>query len=128
MAIGPEQRRLRLVRPVRAAEPLDRGVGLPPGFEQVVDPQPLVLRPEVGVVAPPCAARVGEDEDALLVVLEGGGLGEVGARGPPFDRKPVNAVVTALADDSARTSGHLGHDIGPEPLHDLVERALDGRQ
>ena len=37
-----EQRRLRLVGAVRAAEALDRGVGLPAGFEQVVDAQALI--------------------------------------------------------------------------------------
>ena len=39
-----EERRLRLVRPVGAAEPLDRGVGLPARLEQIVDAQAPVPR------------------------------------------------------------------------------------
>jgi DNA-binding XRE family transcriptional regulator len=42
VAIGPEQRRLRLVGAVGAAQALDRGVGLPARLEQIVDAQPLV--------------------------------------------------------------------------------------
>jgi len=67
----PEQRRLRLVGTVRAAKPLDGGVGLPAGFKQVVDTQPLVLGGEIGVVAAPGAARIGEHQDALLVIHKG---------------------------------------------------------
>ena len=62
---GPEQRRLRLVGAVGAAESLDGGVGLPAGLEQIVDAQAPVLRRELGVIAAPGAAGVGEDEDAL---------------------------------------------------------------
>src|SRR5882672_2840407 len=49
---GAEQRRLRLVGSVGATEPLDGGVGLPSGFEQVMDAQPAIPRREFGVVAP----------------------------------------------------------------------------
>src|SRR6202011_4513677 len=47
----PKQRRLGLVRAVGAAEALDGGVGLPTGFEQIMDTQALVLRCEVGMIA-----------------------------------------------------------------------------
>lgn len=33
---GAKQRRLRPVRPLGAAEPLDRGIGLPTGLEQIM--------------------------------------------------------------------------------------------
>ena len=39
-----EQGRLRLVGAIRAAEALDGGIGLPSGFEQVVDAQPAIPR------------------------------------------------------------------------------------
>ena len=74
----PEQRRLRLVGAVGAAQALDGGVRLPAGLEQVVDPQPAIPRRQFGVVAAARAAGIAEDKDALGVIHEGGGLGEVG--------------------------------------------------
>ena len=94
---GPEQRRLPLVRPVGPPEPLDRGVGLPARLEEIVDPEALVPRAEVGVVASPRAARVREDEDALLVVLERLGLGEVGGGRPVLEREALDAALTPPA-------------------------------
>ncbi len=67
---GPEQRRLRLVRPVGAAEPLDGGVGLPAGLQQIMNALSLVPRRKVGVIAATRSAGVGEDENALLVIHE----------------------------------------------------------
>ena len=118
-----EQRRLRLVGAVGAAETLDRRIGLPAGFEQVVDAQPPIPRRQLGVVAAPRAARFREDEDALGVIHEGRGLGEVGRAGAVLDHQPV-----ALADDAARAAGHLGDHVGAEALDDLVERAGNGRE
>ena len=97
----PEQRRLRLVGAVRAAEPLDGGVGLPAGFQQIVDTQAAVLRREIGVVAASGAAGIGEHEDALLVVHEGLRLGEIGRAGAGLDREPVE---TALIRSCARSA------------------------
>src|ERR1700681_4846460 len=59
----PEQRWLRLVGAVGAAEALDGGVGLPARFQQIVDTLTAVLHREVRVIGTPGAARVGEDED-----------------------------------------------------------------
>src|SRR5690606_11015578 len=47
---GAEQRRLRLIGAVGAAEALDRGVGLPARFEEVMDAQALIFRAPVGMV------------------------------------------------------------------------------
>ena len=84
-----EQRRLRLVGAVRAAEALDGGVGLPARFEQIMDAETAVLRAEIGVVGPAGAAGVREDEDALLVVHEGLRFGEIGGTGAVLDRETV---------------------------------------
>jgi len=81
----PEQRRLRLIGAIGASESLDRGVGLPARFQQIMDAQPLVLRGEISMIAATGAAGVGEDEDALVVVHEGGGLGEIGRAGARCD-------------------------------------------
>src|SRR5712672_689202 len=59
----PEQRRLRLVGAVRAAEPLDGGIGLPARFEQVVDPQALILRRKIRMIGASGAACVGKHEN-----------------------------------------------------------------
>ena len=86
----PEQRRLRLVGAVGAAQALDGGIRLPAGLEQVVNPQPAIPRRQLGMVAPARAAGIAEDEDTLGVIHEGGGLGEVGRSGagsrPSADR------------------------------------------
>src|SRR3546814_15460217 len=57
---------------------LNGGVGLPSGLEQVMDAQPTVPRRKLGVIAAARAACLGEDEDALLVIHESAGLGEIG--------------------------------------------------
>ena len=92
----PEQRRLRLVGAVRAAETLDGGVGLPARFQQIVDAQTLVLRREIGMVAASGAAGIGEDQNALLVVHEGLRLGEIGRAGAGFDRETVETADPVL--------------------------------
>ena len=70
--------------------------------------------------------RIGKDENTLLVVHEGLRLGEIGRPGTGLDGEPIRAVLTSLTHDAPRTSGDLGHHVGAEPLHDLVERALHG--
>jgi len=125
---GAKQRRLRLVGAVGAAEPLDRGVGLPAGFQKVVDAQPPVLRCEIGVVAASGAAGVREDEDTLGIIHEVLGLGEVRPAGAVLDREPVDATRRGFSDDATGAAGDLGHHVCAEALHDLVERAMDGRQ
>ena len=87
-----EQRRLRLVGAVRAPEPLNGGVRLPAGLQHVVDAQALILRAEIGVIGAAGAARVGEDEDALLVILKRLRLGEVRGAGAVLDGEAVDAV------------------------------------
>ena len=78
---GPEQRRLRLIGAVRAAKALNGGVGLPAGLQHVMDALSLVPRRKIGVIAASGAARIREDEDALLVVHEALRLGEVRGAG-----------------------------------------------
>ena len=69
----------------------------------------------------PPASR--EDEDALDVIHEGSGLGEIGRAGAVLDHQPI-----ALANDAARAAGHLGDHVRAEALNDLVERARHRRQ
>ncbi len=42
-----------------------------------MDASALVLAAEIGVIAAPGAAGIGEDQDALVVIHKGGGLGEI---------------------------------------------------
>ena len=88
----PEHRRLLLVGAVGAPESLDRGVGAPAGFEQIMDALALVPAGEIGVIAAAGAAGVGEDEDALVVIHEGGGLGEIRRSRAGLDAKTVAAL------------------------------------
>jgi hypothetical protein len=85
---GAEQRRLSLIGAVRAAEALNGGIRLPARLEHVMDALSLVLRRKIGVVAAAGAARIREDEDALLVVHEALRFGEVGGTGAVFDGEP----------------------------------------
>jgi hypothetical protein len=73
-----KQRRLRPVGAVGAAKALNGGVSFPARFEEIVDAKALVPRGEVSVVAAPGSPGVAEHQDALGIIHEGGGLGEVG--------------------------------------------------
>src|SRR6202521_5980019 len=55
-----EDWRLLLVGAVGAPQPLDRRIGSPAGLEQVMHPLALVPAAEIGVIAPPGAAGIGE--------------------------------------------------------------------
>ena len=125
---GTEQRRLRLVGAVRAAEPLDGGVGAPAGFEHVMDAKPLIPDAEIRMVGAAGAAGVGEHQDALVVILEGLRLGEVGRSGAVLHGQAVDAVAAELAQDAARAAGDFGDLVGAEAVQDLVEGGRDGRQ
>src|SRR3546814_10024380 len=116
---------LLLVGAVGPPEPLDRAVGLPASLQQIMDTQPLVPRAEIGMVAAAGAARVREDKHALGIGLERIGLAEIGRAGSGLDDIAVDAVGTALADDTPRASRHLGDQIGPAGVENLVERGGD---
>ncbi len=122
-----EERRLRLIGAVGAPEALNCGIGLPARLEKVVDPQALVLRAKVGVIAASGAARIREDQDALLVIHESGGFREIGSSCPAFHNK-ARGVPLALPHDAARPARDLGHEIGTEALDDLIQRPRHGRQ
>ena len=124
---GAEQRRGRLVRAMRAAEPLYRLVGPPSRLQQIVDAPLGVAAGEIGVIAPPGPPRHREHEDALAPVHEGGGLGEVRRGGTAAERETLAARIGDL-QHPARPAGDLGHGIVPEVLHELVERRRHRRQ
>ena len=54
------------------------------------------LAAEIGVIAAPGAAGIGENQDALVVIHKGGGLGEIGRGGAGLDAEAV-----AAPDDAA---------------------------
>src|SRR6185437_5624579 len=80
--------------------------------------QALVSGRQLGMVAAPGPASVREHEDALDVVHERCGFGEVCRAGAVLNLQPIT-----LADNAARSAGDFGHDVGPKAMHDLVERA-----
>ena len=84
----------------------------------------LVPAGEIGVIAAAGAAGVGEDQDALVIVHEGGGLGEIWPRRGGFRRRDGRRAL----DDAPRAAGDFGDKIGAEAVQDLVERALHRRQ
>ncbi len=54
-----------------------------------MDTPALVFAAEIGMIAAPGAAGIGEHQDALVVIHEGGGLGEIGRCRAGFDAEPV---------------------------------------
>ena len=96
----PEQGWLRLGS-VGTSETLDGGVCLPPCFEQVMHPQPLIAGTEVGVITAPRPAGVAEHEDALVVVLERLRLGEIGRPGPTLHGEAPVAGTIHLGDNAS---------------------------
>ena len=44
--------------------------------------------------------------------------------GAVLDAEAIRAVRIGLADDPPRAARHFGDHVGPEALHDLIERAL----
>ena len=107
-----------LVGPVCAAEPLDGSIRLPARLKQIVNPQAAIPGRQLGMVRTSCTSGIAEDEDALGVIHECRGLGEVRRRGTVLDDE-----ADAVADDAAGAPGHLRHHVRPEPLHDLIEGA-----
>src|SRR6202035_4741543 len=89
---------------VRAAEPLNGGVGAPAGFEHVMDAQPLIPDAEIRMVGAAGAAGVGEHQDALVVILEGLRLGEVGRSGAVLHGQAVDAGAAGTGGSEARCS------------------------
>ena len=110
--------------PVRAAQPLDRAICPPPGFEQEVNALALVLGVEAGVVGSAGAACVAEDENGLATVHEVVGFGLVGPRRACFQL----LAAVALRDETLGPSGHLRHALGAVMLDDAVKGGLDRRQ
>jgi hypothetical protein len=120
---GTEHRRLFLVGAVGAPQSLDRRIGAPAGLQQIVDPLALIAASAVGVIAAAGAAGIGKDEDALVVVHESDGLGEIRR-----SRAGLDAEALVAADNAARAAGHFGDKIGAEAVQDLIERAIHRRQ
>ena len=81
------------------------------------------LAGEIGVIAAPGAAGIGEDKDALVVIHKGGGLGKIRR-----SRTGLDAEAVIAADDAARAAGDFGDEIGAKAVQDLIERALHRRQ
>ena len=118
-----KHRRLLLVGAVRAAEALDRRIGFPARLQQVMDAPALVPAAEIGVIAAPGAAGIGEHQDALVVIHEGGGLGKIRRSRTGLDAEAIIAL-----DDAPGAAGDFGDKIGAEAVQYLVERALHRRQ
>src|SRR3546814_4210876 len=76
------------------------------------------------MIAPARATRVGEHEDALVIVLKSSGLRQVGAARAIFHTQTPFAVRADAGDDAAGPSGDFGDLLGAEPLDDLIEGAL----
>src|SRR3546814_19735454 len=76
------------------------------------------------MIAPARATRVGEHEDALVIVLKSSGLRQVGAARAIFHTQTPFAVRADAGADAAGPSGDFGDLLGAEPLADLIEDAL----
>src|SRR3546814_4372811 len=119
-----EHRRARLVGPVRAPQPLDRGRGLPARLEQEMDAAPgRAAAAEVGMIGPSRAARIGEGEDRLSTRHEIVAVGLASAEHARFEL----LVAARVKHDTPRTPGHLGDLFAAEVGDQRIERGRDRR-
>jgi len=117
---------LCLIGTICPAQSLDGSIGLPSASSRQCT-RSLRFSPTVRRDRTAGAAGVGENEDALGVVHECLGLPRL--RSQHGSRQPIDRRhIPSLANDPARAARHLGHDVGAEALHDLVERAMNRRQ
>src|SRR5690606_28966319 len=119
-----EERRLCLIGAMCPTETLNRVVGAPARFEQIMDTKPLILGLQIGVIGSSCAAGVGKGQHALVVIHAGTGFCKVCRTGTSLDGKP--SVLSA--DDPAGAPGDCGNALFPGMPYDLVKRPMDGRQ
>src|SRR6056297_2133733 len=83
----PEEGRADLRRAMRAAQPLDGRIRAPAGLQKIVPPPFLVLRRLRRMIGSTRAACIGEDQDILLTIHEGLGLGGITAEAALFDEE-----------------------------------------
>src|SRR3546814_19708050 len=77
----PEQRWLLLIGTVGAAEPLDRSIGFPACFEQIMDGAALVRGAKIGMIAAPRSTGLGQEEGGRGVHMERSEARRVGKEG-----------------------------------------------
>ena len=75
------------------------------------------------MVATARAASLREDKYALQIIHERSGLCEIGG-----GRTVLHGKAVTPAHHAPRTSGHFRHEVRAKTLHDLVERAGNGRE
>ena len=80
------------------------------------------------MIGSPRAPGVGKDENALGIVHEGLGLGEVGGRRTGLDGKADLPAAIAARDNAPGAAGHFGDHICAKMMEDLVERGRHRRQ
>ena len=110
-----------LVGTIGPPEPLDGSVSPPAWFEQEVNAPRLVSGGQIGVIAAPSAAGIGEDQDALVAVHEGMRFGDIGAWCARLQ------LLAAIWPDNQPPgpAGDFGNLIGAEPFDDGIERGCD---
>ena len=107
-----------------AAWLMDGPIGAPARLEEQVNALLLVHGIAGGVVRPPGAAGVREDEDALAALHEGSRLGLAGPAGAGLQLLPT----VSGRDQPLGPPGHLCHIVVAEVLEQPVERRHNGRQ
>ena len=108
---------------VGASQSLDRLIGAPAGFQQIVDAPRGIGAAEIGMIAAPGAAGLAEHEDAFLAGHEGGGLFEIGGSRPAAQRQALAGSI-ANTQHPALPSGDFGDGVMAEVMDDPVQCRL----
>ena len=114
----------RLIAAVRSAEALHRLARAPPGLQEVMHALLLVLCAQVSVVAAPCAARIGENQNALFPVLEHIRVGNAGGCASALHHTLHVSVLVGLLHHAARPARDLGNIVRAECVKQHFQRAV----
>ena len=106
---------------MRAAEPLDGRIRAPAGLQKIVPPPFLVLRRLRRMVGSARPARIGEDQDILLTIHKGLGLGGIAAGAALFDEE---MTIRGL-EGPVGPPRDLGDSLVAKSPEDLIERRGD---
>jgi len=120
----PKEGRADLGRAMRAPEPLDGRIRAPAGLQKIMPAPFLVLGCLRRVIGAARAARVRKDQDILLTVHEGLGLGGIATGAALFDEEM--AILGLEGPD--RSPRDLGDGLVAKGPEDLIQRRGDRGQ
>ena len=116
----PVDGRVGLIGAVRAAKPLHRLVGAPPGLNDIMGPLALVLVAQIGMERKSGAASLREHQNPALVILERLRIGLHGCIATLLDL----ALAVLVENQALLAASDLGDLLGSEPVYKHLQRGI----